>query len=59
MYYETMLEKLVKAQPDYQGSPYQRMNEVREQILGKYNENQSSEAETTNVNFTINGKKVK
>lgn len=30
MYYETMLEKLVKAQPDYQGSPYQRMNEVRE-----------------------------
>lgn len=33
MYYETMLEKMAKAQLGYEGSPYQRLNSMSDAIL--------------------------
>lgn len=57
MIYKTMLERMVEAQPGYAGSPYQRLNQIREQMVASYYD--KKEPETVSVNFTINGKKVK
>lgn len=58
MIYKSVLERMLEAQPEYQASPYQRLNEAREKILANYYDKQKAE-EPTNINFTINGKKVK
>ncbi len=57
MIYKTMLERMAEAQPGYAGSPYERLNQTREQMIASYYD--KKEPETVNVNFTINGKKVK
>ena len=59
MYYETMLEKMARVQlKDYQGSPYQKLKSVGDEILATYYDNKEP-AETAIVDFTVNGKKVK
>lgn len=58
MYYETMLEKMAKAQLGYEGSPYQRLNSMSDAILQQYDEKQSKN-DLIDMSFAINGKKVK
>ena len=53
MYYETMLEKMARVQlKDYQGSPYQKLNSVGDEILATYYDNKEP-AETAIVDFTV------
>ena len=58
MYYETMLEKMARVLPGYEGSPYQKWNAMSEQLIAQYYEGQKQD-QPANVNITVKGKVAK